>query len=296
MIVEAYNSTFISKLDDAKEAYENLNDYDKELVLHSYYVLENAEREFEQNFGALYDIDREIAEVIPTLDTLPYGEGVEALNNLGRKLFDLEEAERNSLLNLSQYNAALTRFGGITLVYNKIDAIGDVTVTSDCKSNIDAARASYDALSAEDKALVDNYDDLPLAEAEYFAMYFLQQTGAKCSVGTGSVDHSEGLSLIWSDLSDKWNALSGDAKALLVAGKAEDSLADFLARYTHIVNRYGVGCSFASGPATQSSAWSNINAPSSFDSDNLAVILIGASCLFVGAFAIHSYRRKSERR
>ena len=294
MIVEAYNSTFISKLDAAKKAYESLSDSDKELVLHSYYVLENAEREFEQNFGALYDIDREIAEVIPTLDALPYGEGVEALNNLGRKLLDLEEAERNSLLNLSQYNNALTRFGGIKLVYNKIDAIGDVTVTNDCKSKIDAARASYDALSAADKALVNNYDDLPLAEAEYFAMYFLQQTGTVCSVGQEGDDHSKGLTNIWTDLSNKWDALSDDAKALLVAGKAEDSLADFLARYTHIANRYGI--SFANGPAAQSSAWSNVNAPSSFDSGILAAIMIGASCLFVGAFAIHSYRRKSERR
>ena len=292
----AYNATFINKMKEARAAYNALSDADKELVLHLYYVLENAEREFDQNFGALYDIDREIAEVIPTLDTLPYGEGVEALNNLGRKLLDLEEEERNLLLNLSQYNAALTRFGGINDVYNKIDAIGDVTVTSDCKSKIDAAKASYAALSAEDKALVDNYDELMLSEAEYFAMYFLQETGAKCSAGAEGDDHSEGLSLIWTDLSDKWEALSDDAKTLLVAGTSEDSLADFLARYTHIVQRYGQSYAFTNGPVVQPATGVYEGMRSNDSEIALISILLTSTAVAGAAFALNARKRKRERK
>lgn len=288
----AYNATFINKLNEAKAAYNALSDDDKELVLHLYYVLENAEREFDQNFGALYDIDREIAEVIPTLDTLPYGERTEALNNLGRELLDLEDEERALLLNLSIYNAALTRFGGIKLVYNNIVDIGDVTVTSECENKIAAAKASYAALSKADKALVDNYEDLVLAEAEYFAMYFLQQTGAKCSVGTEDDDHSEGLTAIWSDLSTKWEALSDDAKTLLVAGDAEDSLAEFLARYTHIVQRYGQAYAFTNGPVvfTATGVYEKMK---SNDSEIAVISIVFASAaVALAVFALSARKRE----
>ena len=291
----AYNATFINKMEEARAAYDALSDDDKELVLHLYYVLENAEREFDQNFGTLYDIDKEILEVVPTLDTLSYGERTEALNNLGREILDLEEAERALLLNLSIYNAALTRFGNIQIVINSIDSIGDVTVTSECENKIAAAKASYAALSAEDKALVDNYDDLILSEAEYFAMYFLQETGAKCSVGPESDDHSAGLSLIWSGLSDKWEALSDDAKTLLVAGTGEDSLADFLARYTHIVQRYGQSYAFTNGPVVQP-ATGVYEGMRSNDSEIALISILFASTAVAGvALVLNARKRKRER-
>ena len=47
-----------------------------------------------------------------------------------------------------------------------IDAIGDVTLTDDCKAKIDAARTAYDALTDEQKALVSKLDILTDAEAK----------------------------------------------------------------------------------------------------------------------------------
>ena len=47
-----------------------------------------------------------------------------------------------------------------------IDAIGDVTLTDDCKAAIDAARTAYDALTDTQKALVSKLDILTDAEAK----------------------------------------------------------------------------------------------------------------------------------
>lgn len=47
-----------------------------------------------------------------------------------------------------------------------IDAIGDVTLTDDCKAKIDAARKAYDALTDTQKALVSKLDILTDAEAK----------------------------------------------------------------------------------------------------------------------------------
>ena len=51
-------------------------------------------------------------------------------------------------------------------VDNLIDAIGDVTLTDDCKAAIDAARTAYDALTDAQKALVSKLDILTDAEAK----------------------------------------------------------------------------------------------------------------------------------
>lgn len=51
-------------------------------------------------------------------------------------------------------------------VDNLIDAIGDVTLTDDCKAAIDAARKAYNALTDEQKALVSKLDILTDAEAK----------------------------------------------------------------------------------------------------------------------------------
>ena len=48
-----------------------------------------------------------------------------------------------------------------------ISAIGKVEYTTICKTKIDAAREAYDALTADQKALVTNYSTLTDAEKRY---------------------------------------------------------------------------------------------------------------------------------
>ena len=51
-----------------------------------------------------------------------------------------------------------------------IDAIGEVVLTDECKAKIDAARSAYNALTDAQKALVNNYETLQLAEGQYAAL------------------------------------------------------------------------------------------------------------------------------
>ncbi|MBQ6983686.1 MAG: hypothetical protein IJQ20_02035 [Paludibacteraceae bacterium] len=50
---------------------------------------------------------------------------------------------------------------------DKIDAIGEVVYSDECKTKIEEARAAYDALTNEQKALVTNYGTLIEAEYDY---------------------------------------------------------------------------------------------------------------------------------
>lgn len=55
----------------------------------------------------------------------------------------------------------------IKAVFDLIAAIGKIEYSDDCKEKIEAARAAYNALTAEQKALVKNYNVLVAAEEEY---------------------------------------------------------------------------------------------------------------------------------
>ncbi|MBQ7597630.1 MAG: InlB B-repeat-containing protein [Clostridia bacterium] len=52
-------------------------------------------------------------------------------------------------------------------VEEKISAIGEVVYTDECKAKIDDARTAYDALTDDQKAIVENYSALTAAEEKY---------------------------------------------------------------------------------------------------------------------------------
>ncbi len=66
----------------------------------------------------------------------------------------------------AQYNQALNQ-KTVDDVIAKINAIGEVAYTTECKAKIDVARNAYNALTDEQKALVSNYATLEAAEARY---------------------------------------------------------------------------------------------------------------------------------
>ncbi len=81
----------------------------------------------------------------------------------------------------------------VYVVIQHIDAIGEVTYTSECGTNIELARESYDALSEEDKALVFNYATLVEAEKQYAEL----EAAAKAAA---LADAKEQLSAVIADL------------------------------------------------------------------------------------------------
>ena len=66
----------------------------------------------------------------------------------------------------AQYNQAPNQ-ATVNDVIAKINAIGEVAYTPECKDKIDVARNAYNALTDEQKALVSNYATLEAAEAQY---------------------------------------------------------------------------------------------------------------------------------
>ena len=81
----------------------------------------------------------------------------------------------------------------VYVVVQHIDAIGEVTYTSECGTNIELAREAYDALSEENKALVFNYATLVEAEKQYAEL----EAAAKAAA---LADAKEQLSAVIADL------------------------------------------------------------------------------------------------
>ena len=120
-----------------------------------------------------------------------------------------------------------------------VDDIGTVSYPTS-KTKIDAARGAYNALNGEQKLLVTKYSVLLNDEAQYYALYFLNETGAVCSVGGEDADHKTALLAIWDDLSDAWDELVIEARDILKTGTASDDIEEFVDRYDHITDRYGL--------------------------------------------------------
>ena len=83
------------------------------------------------------------------------------------KSLDENKQAVDTAANLAGLEKALTDQRAADAVEDKINAIGDVELTKECKDKIDAAREAYDALTDAQKDLVDNLDTLTDAEEKY---------------------------------------------------------------------------------------------------------------------------------
>ena len=91
-----------------------------------------------------------------------------------------------------------------------IAAIGTVNASDECKAKIDAARAAYDALSDELKAVVNNYDVLTAAEEAYAAPIAIAvPQNLQAAIADGKVTLT-------------WDAASGAQKYMVYVGKTEN--------------------------------------------------------------------------
>lgn len=240
-----------------------------------------------------------ISEYNPTVNTtLPTK--ITRTNYVFLGWYDNENFEGSSVTAIAANEIGLKEFWAKwieTAVYNAnnlIDALPSLNdVTLDSKDAIEAARTAYDVLTSEQKTKIIHYDVLLNDEAEYFALYFLSETGSICSTGLESDDHSAALSAIWDNLKLQWDQLDSDVKDILISGTATANISDFVARYTHIMERYSDKLTpFSSGPAFV--ALSNKLPSSSIDSFNSAIIIISVSSIatLIALIAIVCYKRK----
>ena len=125
----------------------------------------------------------------------------EAVTALGENASLIDDADIDKLEKAEADFAELIK--DATAVVAKIDAIGDVTFSAECKEKIVDAREAYEALSEELKPYVTNLDKLTAAEAAYeaarpfapvttvpAAVEALQYTGAAQTLITaGAAEH-----------------------------------------------------------------------------------------------------------
>ena len=112
-------------------------------------------------------------------------------------------------------------------VIELIDDIGEVTLAPSCKAKIDKARAAYDALTADQKTSVTNYNALDEAEKEYAKLLneggqeAVDQAAAKEVLdkidAIGTVEATEECKVKINDAWMLYNALTDVQKALITA-------------------------------------------------------------------------------
>ena len=109
-------------------------------------------------------------------------------------------------------------------VQELIDAIGDVEYTDECKARIDAARAAYNGLSADDKALVDEdkLEALEEAEALYAQLKKNAEDAADATavvekiMAIGEVEYTDECKARIDAAREAYDALTEDQQVLIV--------------------------------------------------------------------------------
>ena len=147
-----YDAASKNKIDAARDHYEALSDDQK-----AFFPIEELEA-----YEAAY-AEMGMIEAIGTLTNTPESK---ALVETAKAGYDALSEAQKDLLDPAYEKALLDDYEAL-LVMEKINAIGDLEYTPECKALIDAARAAYDALSDDQKAILPNYETLTKDEADY---------------------------------------------------------------------------------------------------------------------------------
>ena len=166
----------------ARAAYDALTDAQKGKV-ENYATLTAAEEAYKTIMDKIEAVKNQIEDI----GTVKYDTATRNKIDVARKAYDdLSATEKKYVTNYSTLTDAETQFGRLKnaqKVIDLIDAIGEVT--EDSEEAIAAARKAYNALSAEEKALVTNYSALTAAERKLEA---LDPEGKTKVIGDGDTE------------------------------------------------------------------------------------------------------------
>ena len=147
-----YDDASKAKIDAARAHYENLSADQK-----AFFPITELEA-----YEAAYDEMDKIAS-IGTLANTPESK---ALVEAAKAGYDALSEEQKNLLDPAYEKTLLDDYAAL-LAMEKINAIGEVDYTPECKAKIDAARAAYEALSDDQKAILPNYEFLTKGEQSF---------------------------------------------------------------------------------------------------------------------------------
>ena len=207
---------------DARDTYDALTDDQKKQVT-NYDVLETAEAKLS---------DLQVENVKTKIDgigevTLSSSSTIKAARTAYNKLTD---KQKTLVTNYDVLEAAEKKLSDLQVenVKNKIDGIGEVTLSS--SSTIKAARSAYNALTADQKKQVTNYDVLQKAESELSDLQKADAVVTKIkNIGTVTLKSESKIK----QARTAYDALTDAQKKLVsnkdVLEKAEKDLADLKA-------------------------------------------------------------------
>lgn len=210
-----YSTESKAKIDAARSGYDALSDDDKQLVT-NYKVLEEAESEY----AALkhnHDLADAVIALIEAIGTVEETDECATKINTAREAYDaLENDEQRALVsNFEELENAENEYNYLhapTVAMQLIDAIGDVSDTTECKEKIDEARKAFDELDDTQKARVDNLDVLEDAEEEY--QYLHAPTAVKQLIDSiGQVTYTEECKAKIDAATEAYSKLDAEQKA-----------------------------------------------------------------------------------
>ena len=187
----SFSSESNEKIAIAKKMYASLTADQKALVT-NYDVLEAAIARYDELKQEAYDqaAADDVIGRISAIGTVTYSDASALKISRARNDYNaLTNTQKALVTNYSVLTAAEAKYAQLQAAANqtaadkaavenavqKINAIGKVEYTSDCKVKIDEARNTYNALTATQKALVTNYAVLTEAEAKYAEMEALHE-------------------------------------------------------------------------------------------------------------------------
>ena len=214
-----YNTESKGKINEAREAYDALT-ADQKALVDTYETLTTAESTY-ATLKADNDAANATKALIDAIGTVELTVNSKAVIDLARESYDGLTAEQKALVsNYDVLTAAEVRYADLRAADEAktlIDAIGDVAYSTESKGKIDAAREAYDALTADQKALVTNYGTLTSAEGNYTDLKAVKEAEDAVSVLPASDDITVTDKAAVAAAKAKYDALTPAQKATVSA-------------------------------------------------------------------------------
>ena len=199
-----------------------------------YFVLsdkKDGEGHYQGKWASQSDIDaaKAVDDKIAAIGTVKLTDASKALIDAARTAYNALTADQKALVTkLATLEAAEKKYadlGAAKAVDDKIDAIGTVAYTDASKALIDAARAAYNALTADQKALVTKLAVLEAAEQTYADLKAAAEKAAADQAAAkavddkidaiGTVEYTDASKALIDAARAAYNALTADQKALV---------------------------------------------------------------------------------
>jgi CHASE3 domain sensor protein len=266
----AYTDASKTLIDAARSAYNALTTDQKGLVT-NFATLEAAEKTYAdlkaaaEKAAADKAAAKAVDDKIAAIGTVTYTDASKALIDAARSAYDALTADQKALITkLAVLEAAEKTYADLKAaaekaaadkaaakaVDDKIAAIGTVTYTDASKALIDAARSAYNALTADQKALVTKLPVLEAAEKTYADLKAAAEKAAADKAAAKAVDDKiDAIGIVeYTDASKAlidaaraaYEALTDDQKALVtklaVLEAAEQTYEDLKAAATTAID------------------------------------------------------------